>query len=41
MRTFIYRKRILWIKLDKTVFGVDFIIGAMYYPYEGTKLSIY
>ena len=28
---------ILWIKLDKNVFGVDFIIGAMYLPHEGSK----
>ena len=28
---------ILWLKIEKKVFGVEFIIGAMYLPYEGSK----
>ena len=28
---------ILWIKLDKNVFGHEFIVGAMYLPHEGSK----
>ena len=28
---------ILWLKVNKDVLGVDFIIGAMYLPHEGSK----